>query len=78
VRSSAFLTAYNERQRAVLVALLQKYVADGLKDLEESKVLGIAPLNQLGSTVEIVRRFGDKASYQAAVRSLITQLYVQE
>jgi type I restriction enzyme R subunit len=77
VLSAGFLAAYDEPQRTILAALLDKYVADGLRDLEDIKALGVAPLSRFGKTMEIVQRFGDTTGggYKQAVQALIAQLY---
>ena len=39
------------------------------------QVLKLEPFQHLGTPLEIVKAFGGKAAYEAAVRDLETQLY---
>lgn len=66
---------YGESARAVLRALLDKYADGGIRSLESLDILKVNPLTQLGTPIEIVRRFGGKQAYLAAVHDLETQLY---
>lgn len=66
---------YGAPVRAVLQALLEKYADGGIKSLESLEILKIDPLPALGTPIEIVRLFGGKENYLAAVRELETQLY---
>ncbi len=66
---------YGEKARAVLNALLQKYADSGIKSVESLEILKVDPLTCFGTPVEIVRLFGGKIGYLAAVRELETALY---
>jgi len=56
-------------------ALLDKYADEGLGAIEETQILTIPPLNQLGTPMEIVSAFGGMAHYQEAVNELEYALY---
>jgi type I restriction enzyme, R subunit len=66
---------YGEQARAVLQALLQKYADSGLRSVESLDILKVDPLTSFGTPVEIVKLFGGKANYLAAVRQLKSALY---
>jgi type I restriction enzyme R subunit len=66
---------YGEQARAVLQALLQKYADSGLRSVESLDILKVDPLNSFGTPVEIVKLFGGKDQYLAAIRQLETELY---
>jgi len=68
-------TQYGPQARKVLEALLEKYADQGVGTIEEMKVLQLDPFRQLGTPMELVRAFGNKAAYEAALRDLETQLY---
>ena len=74
-RLSDVFDRYEAPAQEVLQALLDKYADEGIEDLETIDVLRVQPLNRFGTPLEIVRRFGGKAGYQAAVRDLETALY---
>jgi type I restriction enzyme, R subunit len=68
-------TKYGEQARRVLEVLLDKYADQGVAAIEDPKVLQISPFQQLGTPFELVKAFGSKAGYEAAIRDLETQLY---
>lgn len=75
VQKQNYFTQYGEEARKVLEALLQKYADDGLETIEDSKVLKLDPLQQLGTPPEIVKKFGSKADFNHAVKELENALY---
>ena len=75
VRKRNLFAAYGDQARAVLDALLQKYADAGLRSVESLEILKVDPLPTLGTPVEIVKLFGGKSAYLAAVRQLETALY---
>lgn len=66
---------YGEPVRAVLQALLEKYADGGIRSLESLDILKVDPLTTLGTPIEIVKLFGGKESYLAAVHELESHLY---
>ena len=66
---------YGEQARAVLAALLQKYADSGLKSVESLEILKVDPLTAFGTPVEIIKFFGGKPNYLAAIRELENALY---
>ncbi|OAJ60563.1 restriction endonuclease [Paraburkholderia ginsengiterrae] len=75
VRKRDYFGKYGETARQVLQALLEKYADDGIENIERPEVLRLAPLDQLGSPVELVQAFGGRQQYQAAIRELERSLY---
>ena len=66
---------YGDKARAVLDALLEKYAVSGITSVESLEILKVDPLTALGTPVEIVRLFGGRDGYIAAIRELGTALY---
>lgn len=66
---------YGAKARAVLEALLQKYADSGIASVESLEILKVDPLRAFGTPVEIVKLFGGRDNYLAAVRELETALY---
>ena len=64
-----------EQAHKVLEALLDKYAEEGIENLESMEVLKVRPLTEFGSPVEIVREFGGKERFLAAVRELEGEIY---
>ena len=66
---------YGDKARAVLDALLQKYTNSGITSVESLEILKVDPLTAHGTPVEIVKLFGGRDGYLAAIRELETALY---
>ena len=75
VRKRNYFAKYGETARAVLEALLDKYQDEGVIDLDDPNVLRIAPFTQIGTPVQLVKEFGSRADFEAAVRELQSTLY---
>jgi type I restriction enzyme, R subunit len=75
VRKRDVFTKYGDQAREVLAALLDKYADQGLGSLGEIEVLKLDPFPELGTPIELVRRFGGKAQYLAALREIDAALY---
>ena len=54
---------------------MDKYQDEGVIDLGDPKVLHIAPFTQIGTPMQIVKEFGSKEEFDAAVRELQSTLY---
>jgi type I restriction enzyme R subunit len=66
---------YGTKARAVLDALLQKYADSGIASVESMEILKVDPLRAFGTPVEIVKLFGGRDNYLAAIREMETMLY---
>jgi type I restriction enzyme, R subunit len=75
VKKRDYFTKYGEQARRVLEALLDKYADEGIENLESLDVLKVRPLTQFGSPIEILREFGGKERFLAAVRELEGEIY---
>ncbi len=76
VRKRNYFTKYGEKARKVLEALLDKYADEGLEKIADIKILSVNPLAELGTTIELVKEFGGKEDYLAAVREIERALYL--
>lgn len=75
VRKRDVFTKYGEQARKVLDALLDKYSDSDVGIIEDVKILKLAPFNQFGGAVELLREFGGKPKYQKAIQELEQFLY---
>ena len=75
VRKRDVFHKYGGQARAVLDALLAKYADEGVLNLDDANVLRIPPLTKLGTPVQLVRAFGSKDRFLAAVHDLQAALY---
>ena len=77
VRKRNVFARYGDKTRAVLNALLDKYADGGLKSMESLDILKVDPFTAFGTPIEIIRLFGSKQKYLAAIQELATQLYAE-
>lgn len=75
VKKRNYFSKYGDQARKVLEVLLDKYADTGIEQMEDIKILTVAPLSDLGTAVELVSSFGGKSGYIQAVRELERELY---
>lgn len=75
VKKRNYFAKYEEKARAVLEALLDKYADEGLDNIEDPKVLKVQPFDKYGTPLEIIKAFGGRDKYFAAVRELEENIY---
>jgi type I restriction enzyme R subunit len=75
VRKRDIFSKYGPQARSVLDALLTKYSDEGVLDLEDTKVLQIPPFALMGTPLQLIRQFGSRAGFEAAVHQMQTELY---
>ncbi|SCA55942.1 Type I restriction enzyme EcoEI R protein [Candidatus Terasakiella magnetica] len=78
VKKRNYFAKYEDKAKAVLEGLLDKYADEGLTTLEDKKVLKLAPLNSYGTPIEIVKNvFGGKKPYEEAILELENEIFKQ-
>lgn len=75
VKKRNYFAKYEEKARAVLEALLDKYADEGLDNIEDPKVLKVQPFDRYGTPLEIIQAFGGRDKYFEAVRELEENIY---
>lgn len=75
VRKRNYWTKYGDKACKVLNALLEKYAQTGIEEIEDMKVLTVAPIKGIGTPAEIVNLFGGKLQYLQAIRELEAEIY---
>jgi type I restriction enzyme R subunit len=75
VRKRDVFTKYGPQARAVLEALLQKYQDEGVINLEDPRILQIAPFDSMGTPVQLIKEFGTRIDFESAVHELQSALY---
>lgn len=78
VKKRDFLSRYSGIAREVLEALIDKYMDNGIYEIEKTDVLKLDPFAKLGKPSKIVQYFGGKDGYLAAVRELEEAIYLDE
>ncbi|MEH7815830.1 EcoAI/FtnUII family type I restriction enzme subunit R [Bacillus velezensis] len=75
VKKRHYLYKYSDVAQQVIEALLDKYANDGIREIEDTKVLQLKEFAQIGSPMKIVKAFGGKAAYIEAVKELENEIY---
>ena len=75
VKKRNYFTKYEDKMRAVLNALLDKYRDEGIRTLENNRVLKSKEFAKLGTPLEIVKIFGGKDKYENVVAELQEELF---
>lgn len=75
VKKRHYLYKYSEEAQEVISTLLEKYADDGIKEIEDTRVLQLQEFAELGSPLKIVEEFGGKEGYLEAVQELTNELY---
>ena len=75
VKKRNVFTQYGPVARKVLEALLDKYADEGIATIEADNVFSIQPFIHMGSRSELVRSFGGRPQYLAALQTLERELY---
>lgn len=75
VKKRHYLYKYSDIAQQVIEALLDKYTNDGIKEIEDTKVLQLKEFAKIGSPMKIVKAFGGKEAYQKAVQELENEIY---
>ena len=75
VKKRHYLYKYSDLAKQVIEALLDKYANDGIRDIEDTKVLQLKDFQKIGSPMKIVKSFGGKEAYLKAVQELENEIY---
>ena len=76
VKKRDFLSKYSGVAREVLEALLDKYMDNGVYDIENNAVLKLDPFSKFGTPAKIMKMFGGKENYLSAIKELESELYM--
>ena len=75
VKKRHYLYKYSDLAKQVIEALLDKYANDGIRDIEDTKILQLKEFQKIGSPMKIVKSFGGKEAYLKAVQELENEIY---
>lgn len=75
VRKRGYLYKYSWLAQEVLNALLDKYMDEGIRDIESLEILSNDPFRKFGTPMKIAKLFGGKAGYIQAVKDLQNEIY---
>lgn len=75
VKKKGYIYKYSKVCQEVLSALLDKYMDEGISELEDTRILDNAPFDRIGSPKKIARLFGGKDAYIKAIKELERAIY---
>ena len=75
VKKRDIFNKYGPKAQKVLEALLDKYMNEGISQLENRKVLTLDPFRKMGSPASIAKLFGGNQQYFKAVKELEQEIY---
>lgn len=75
VRKRGYLYKYSGLAQEVLSALLDKYMNEGIRDIESLEILSNDPFRKFGTPMKIAKLFGGKAGYMQAIKDLQNEIY---
>ena len=78
VKRRDFRSRYSVEARAVLEALLDKYMNAGIYEIEKTEILKLDPFAKMGKPAKIASLFGGKEGYRKAVKELEEAIYRDE
>lgn len=78
LREHAWLDAQAEEARAVILALVDKYVLGGLREMTDPAVFRVSPFREMGEARGVPLRFGgDAQRFRATMTELQRRLYAE-
>jgi type I restriction enzyme, R subunit len=75
VKKRNVFTQYGPVARQVIDALLDKYADEGIATIEADTVFNVQPFTDLGRPFELIKSFGGRPQYKAALQTLERELY---
>lgn len=75
VKKRDFISKYSGMARDVIEALLEMYTDEGIDQIEDTQVLKLDPFIRMGKPAAIVKLFGGKEGYLAAIKELEEEIY---
>lgn len=75
VKKRDFLNKYKGTAREILDKLIDKYMNNGIYEIENTEILKIDPFMKYGKPAKIVSIFGGKEAYLSAVKELEEEIY---
>lgn len=75
VKKRGYLYKYSGLAQEVISALLDKYMNEGIKDIDNLEILSNDPFRKFGTPMKIAKLFGGKAGYIKAIHELQEEIY---
>ena len=75
VKKRNYFGKYSDVAREVLEALLDKYMDEGISELESMQILKLDPFTEIGTPSKIIKSFGGRERYIQTIKELETEIY---
>ncbi|HOA40636.1 MAG TPA: DEAD/DEAH box helicase family protein [Halanaerobiales bacterium] len=75
VKKRDYFSKYSDVAREVLEALLDKYMNEGITELESMEILKLDPFKKIGSPTKIIKAFGGRDKYIKTIKELEREIY---
>lgn len=78
VKKRDFFSKYSGDAKAVLEILLDKYMNEGIYEMEKTEILKLEEFARFGKPAKIAKLFGGKSGYEAAINELEMEMYQED
>ena len=78
VKKRDFFSKYSGDAKAVLEILLDKYMNEGIYEMEKTEILKLEDFARFGKPAKIAKLFGGKSGYEAAINELEMEMYQED
>ena len=75
VKKRDYFGKYSDVAKQVLEALLDKYLNEGISELESMEILKLDPFTEIGTPAKIIESFGGRDKYLKTIKELENQIY---
>lgn len=75
VKKRNYFGKYSDIAKEVLEALLDKYMNEGISELESMEILKLDPFTKIGTPTKIIKSFGGRDKYIKTVKELEKEIY---
>lgn len=75
IKKRNYFAKYSEIAQKVLENLLDKYMNEGVYNLDDAKVLRLDSFQKIGKPKELIQAFGGKDGWKKAIRELEKEIY---
>lgn len=75
VKKRDYFGKYSDVAKEVLEALLDKYLNEGISELESMEILKLDPFTEIGTPAKIIESFGGRDKYLKTIKELENQIY---
>jgi type I restriction enzyme R subunit len=75
-RESRFLSGHKKPAQEVVLALIEKYRAAGIEEINDARVFRVSPFAEMGQAPGVAKRFGSADGLTKAIREIQNRIYI--